>query len=105
MSTKETIEIKIHRQLNPVLLSVENESHLHNVPADSETHYKVLVVAEAFDGKRQVQRHQLIYRIVSEELSAGVHALALHTYTPGEWHKKQTLRESPPCLGGGESSK
>jgi len=103
MLIAEIIELKITRELSPLVLSVENESHMHNVPQDSETHFKVLVVAEAFCDMRSVQRHQLMYRILAEELSASVHALALHTYSPEEWQDKQVPPNSPQCLGGSQA--
>lgn len=34
--------------LKPIHLEVINESYMHNVPAGSETHFKVLVVSEQF---------------------------------------------------------
>lgn len=100
MSVKASIESKIKRQLKPTELSVDNESHLHNVPEQSETHFKITLVAEAFEGKRQVQRHRLVYSILSEELSGGVHALAIHTFTPREWLEKGAIIDSPICFGG-----
>ena len=36
--------------MQPSHLEVINESHMHNVPRSSETHFKVVVVAEAFEG-------------------------------------------------------
>jgi BolA family transcriptional regulator, general stress-responsive regulator len=99
ISTKTRIETKIRGELNPSALSVVNESHMHNVPRDAETHFKVTVVTESFASMRLVQRHQLIYRILADELVSGVHALALHTYTTEEWQNKQASPDSPPCLG------
>jgi len=80
---------------------VINESHMHNVPAGSESHFKLVLVANEFEGLSLVARHKLIYKILDVELKNGVHALALHTYTEAEWQKKQeTAPESPPCHGG-----
>ena len=31
-------------------MSVQNESNMHNVPRHSETHFKVVIVAECFAG-------------------------------------------------------
>jgi BolA protein len=44
----------------------------------------VEVVSQAFEGKRLVQRHQLMYRLLDDELKAGVHALSMETKTPQE---------------------
>eukprot|EP00798_Chlamydomonas_sp_ICE-L_P026394 gene26394-17488_t len=49
-----------------------------------ETHFKVVVVSEQFDGLNLVKRHRLIYSILQEEFSRGLHALSLDTKTPAE---------------------
>tara|TARA_R110000822_G_scaffold159476_19_gene299422 strand:- start:56480 stop:56806 length:327 start_codon:yes stop_codon:yes gene_type:complete len=98
------IEDKITAALSPSYLAVVNESHMHAVPANSETHFKLVIVSLEFEGKRAVQRHQLVYRQLAEELAGEVHALALHTFTPEEWDASDNALESPICLGGGKSS-
>ena len=99
------VETEIHNQLienfQPTHLEVINESHQHNVPPGSESHFKVVLVSEAFTGKRQVQRHQAVYAALADQLQGPVHALALHTYSPDEWSKCQSAPQSPACLGGG----
>ncbi|KAG0411863.1 hypothetical protein HPB47_011001, partial [Ixodes persulcatus] len=52
------IEEKLSKALNPTELSVENESHMHNVPKGSETHFRVTVVSASFEGKSLVQVRQ-----------------------------------------------
>jgi BolA protein len=100
MRIQNTIQEKLSQTLSPVHLEVVNESHSHNVPANSETHFKVVAASEAFNGLTAVKRHQQVYRVLAEELSGGVHALSLHLYTPEEW-EAAAVPESPPCLGGG----
>lgn len=91
---------KLSDSFNPAHLSVLNESYMHSVPAGSETHFKVILVADSFVGKRQVQRHQAIYACLAEELKNGVHALALHTFSPDEWAATAAVPASPNCMGG-----
>ncbi len=52
MSVAQTIEQKLRLALTPSHIEVINESHNHHVPPNSETHFKVIIVSEAFDGKR-----------------------------------------------------
>lgn len=102
-SVQDTIQRKLQQAFAPLYLEVLNESHMHNVPANSETHFKVTIVSEAFDGKRLIQRHRAVNEEVAAELAGPVHALALHTYTQQDWAKKQGLApDSPNCLGGGK---
>lgn len=100
MVVQQTIELCLTRHYAPIVMQVENESHRHNVPPDSETHFKVVLVSDQFEGKRQVARHQGVYRVLADVLAGPVHALALHTYTPAEWEARQKAPESPDCLGG-----
>jgi BolA protein len=104
MTIQADIEAKLAEALSPVHLEVINESNQHNVPPNSETHFKVVVVSDGFDGRRKVARHQSVYGLLKQELAGPVHALALHTYTPSEW--KERFGEaplSPPCLGGSKA--
>ncbi len=94
------IVVKLLESFNPAHLEVLNESYMHSVPPGSETHFKVILVADTFAGKRQVQRHQAIYTCLADELKNGVHALALHTFSPEEWQATRIVPDSPQCLGG-----
>jgi len=99
---RETIEAKLRSEFEPQHLEVIDESYRHNVPAGSESHFKVVLVSECFTGERVIGRHRAIYRVLADELAGAVHALALHTYTPKEWLDLQmAVPSSPPCGGAG----
>ena len=101
MLVQQQIQQALEQLFQPELLDVANESHMHSVPPNSETHFKVVIVTAAFDGQRKVGRHQQIYAALAEQLAGPVHALALHTYTPEEWNERQqSAPNSPDCLGG-----
>jgi BolA protein len=101
MNIQTTIQNKLTAALSPDHLEVINESDQHNVPPNSETHFKIVIVAAEFEGKRKVARQQRIYGLLAEELAGPVHALAQHTYTPEEWVERNAAAPtSPPCLGG-----
>lgn len=100
MTRQSVIKAKLS-VLKPQFIEVENESHRHNVPSGSESHFKVTVVSNQFNDKTLLARHRMVNAILANDLSAGVHALALHTVTPEEWHAKhESTADSPPCLGG-----
>lgn len=93
------------QQLDPVVLDVVNESHMHSVPPDSETHFKVTLVSDLFIDKPLVARHRMVNALLEEQLSGGVHALALHTKTPDEWFDQGgQVPDSPKCAGGSKKS-
>lgn len=100
MSVTGFIEKQLSAALAPTHLEVINESYLHNVPPNAETHFKLVVVSTAFAGQRQIARHQRIYGLLGAVLKNPVHALALHTYTPEEWAATAAVPASPECLGG-----
>lgn len=100
-SRAQGLEDALQGAFTPVYLQVENESHRHNVPPGSESHFKLTVVSEAFEGKRPVARHQQVYAAVASVREQGIHALAIHTYTPAEWDAAGGAPGSPPCMGGG----
>ena len=82
-------------------LEVIDESEQHSVPPGSESHFKVIIVATEFERLGLVKRHQAVYAALSELISGGIHALALHTLSPKEWQSQESrVPESPPCLGG-----
>lgn len=89
------------QSLQPKFLEVINESYRHAVPEGSESHFKVTIVSDAFDGKTLVVRHRLVNTTLTQEIIRSIHALALHTLTPAEWQaRNETACESPPCLSG-----
>ena len=101
MSRQTRIEQTLSGALSPMHLEIVDESHMHNVPEGSESHFKVTLVTEQFADKRLVQRHQAVNKVLREELNGMIHALALHTMTPEEWFAKGgQAPESPECMGG-----
>ena len=62
----------------------------HLVVDGDGRHWYVLIVSAAFEGKRQIQRHQLVYGAVREHMeSEALHALSMKTFTPDEWAQTQ----------------
>ena len=67
----------------------------------SESHFKLTLVSNVFVGKRAVQRHQLVYGALTDQMKK-IHALALHLYTDEEWEaRRYESPQSPNCMGGG----
>ena len=91
------IQQKVTAALQPQHLELLNESHMHAGPR-TDSHFKLVAVAAAFEGLSKVKRHQLVYRLLQDELAGPVHALALHLYTPAEW-EGQRVPASPQCAG------
>jgi len=103
----EAITEKLRKAFEPTHLEVRNESHMHNVPQNSETHFKVIVISDKFkDAKTLISRHRLINETLREEVAADgpVHALSIVAMTPDKWQAKldngEKIGASPNCRGG-----
>jgi BolA protein len=88
MSVEARIREALLIALRPTRLDVINESELHaghrSSPDTGESHFRVLVVSEHFQGKSRIERHRMVNEALATELRGGVHALAIHALAPGE---------------------
>jgi BolA protein len=79
---------KLTAAFAPASLRVVDESHQHEGHAGhrpgGQTHYRLYIVSEAFNGKSRIDRHRMINQTLAGELAGGVHALAIHASAPGE---------------------
>eukprot|EP00532_Pseudo-nitzschia_australis_P004652 CAMPEP_0168201366 /NCGR_PEP_ID=MMETSP0139_2-20121125/23650_1 /TAXON_ID=44445 /ORGANISM="Pseudo-nitzschia australis, Strain 10249 10 AB" /LENGTH=152 /DNA_ID=CAMNT_0008126881 /DNA_START=22 /DNA_END=480 /DNA_ORIENTATION=+ len=93
------IEERLTDAFNPAFLEVQNTSHGQK---SDESHFKVVVVSEAFEGTRLVGRHRAINKAVSEsDGSLGFHSLEIGAAkTLEEWNKNSNVAPSPKCQGG-----
>lgn len=82
------IEALLRQHLAPALVRVSDDSALHAGHAGArprgETHYSVLVVAEAFRGQTRIARSRAVHGLLEAEFQGGLHALALTLRTPDE---------------------
>ncbi len=88
MSVEQTITEKLNSAFAPIELMVVNEFHSHaghrSSPNTGESHFSVLVVAEAFAGKSRLERHRMVNAALAEELAGRIHALAVTALAPEE---------------------
>ena len=87
-SVSASIRIKLTDALSPTRLEVVDDSARHAGHAGArpggESHFNVLIEAEAFAGQSKVARQRLVYGALADLLAGPVHALALKTLAPGE---------------------
>ena len=88
MTVKDIIAEKLRGAFAPEALDVSDESHLHEGHMGhrpgGETHFRVNIVSEAFEGKSRIERHRMINTLLAAELAGPVHALALKAMTKSE---------------------
>ena len=87
-SVIQAIRDKLNAALVPQALDVFDESARHaghsGARPGGETHFRIIIVSPAFRGLSRVARQRAVYAALSEEIAAGVHAIALTTLTPEE---------------------
>jgi BolA family transcriptional regulator, general stress-responsive regulator len=88
VTMQERIVAQLKGALDPILLEVVDESHLHAGHSGARegggTHYRVRAVSARFESKNRVERHRLVYSLLTAEFADGLHALALVAKAPGE---------------------
>jgi BolA protein len=81
----ERLRRRLEGRFSPLLLTIEDESHLHAGHAGAaggHSHFRVTIVAEAFRGIAPVARHRLVYAAVDDLLKTDIHALAIEASPP-----------------------
>ncbi len=88
MIMQERIIARLTAALDPILLDVADEFDRHAGHAGARegggTHYRVRVVSAQFERQSRVERHRLVYGLLTAEFADGLHALALVAKAPGE---------------------
>ncbi len=84
----EAIQDKLTAAFQPTRLEIVDDSDRHAGHAGARdgggTHYRVRVVSARFDSKNRVERHRLVYSVLTAEFADGLHALALVAKAPEE---------------------
>ena len=82
------IDNKLRARFAPARLSIEDDSARHRGHAGhregGETHFKVEIVSDVFEGKNRVTRQRLVYDTLKDEFASGLHALEVRALTPTE---------------------
>ena len=98
--TKGPIELKIINNLNEGMnissLKIINESFMHNVPKDSESHFKVIIVSDDFKNLSEINRHKLVYTNL-DIIMNDIHALSIQSFSVDEFSQNPVVLDSPEC--------
>ena len=90
MTAYETIVSQLNLSFDVENLFLENESFMHNVPPNAETHFKLVIVSNDFAELTNVKRHQCIYNALNDTMSR-IHALSIQAFTHDEYLKKPNI--------------
>jgi stress-induced morphogen len=89
------LQYPLHTPFPPVWTSL----YTGHIPG-SESHFNVLIVSDAFEGKKLIERHRLVNTVLSEELKGTVHALSIQARTVQQWSADPAMSGTPNCMGG-----
>lgn len=80
------IRAALERELAPTTLEILDDSAAHagHAGAREGGHFRVSLVATAFEGRAQLERHRLVYAAVAPLMGRGIHALNIIARTPKE---------------------
>lgn len=81
------IESRLTEAFSPTRLVIKDQSHLHEGHAgarDGLGHFEVNIEAEAFAGRRPLERHRMVFEALGTLMQTDIHALRLFAYAPGE---------------------
>lgn len=88
MTLQAWITETLNQRFQPDHLTVTDESHQHQGHAGwregGQTHFRLDIVSEAFQGKSRVERHRLVNDVLAGAFERGLHALAIKARAPGE---------------------
>ncbi|MHB8814053.1 MAG: BolA family protein [Steroidobacteraceae bacterium] len=76
----------LEQALAPVSIEVVDDSarHAGHAGAREGGHYRVTLVASAFAGRPQLERHRMVYSAVAPLMGSGIHALSIFAHAPDE---------------------
>ena len=87
LERKKEITRLLTEAFEPETLGVDDEGHLHEGhegAKDGRGHFRVLIIASVFEGKSMIERHRMIYRVLSDMMRLDIHALAIDAWSPDE---------------------
>jgi len=93
---EELIKNHLIDAFKPTILSIKNESHMHNVPVNAETHFKITIVSDSFKDIKVLNRHKLIYNSLDSVMTS-IHALSIYAFDKQEYKNNPIILDSPNC--------
>lgn len=88
MIVADQLRASLEDALRPVRLEIIDESARHHGHAgarpEGETHFRIVVVSDAFSGRRRIERQRMVHAAAAELLRSRIHALSIQALTPDE---------------------
>ena len=81
------IRERLSAALSPTSLDIEDDSHRHAGHAgarDGRGHFNLVIVSAAFQDKKLIERHRMVYEALGDAMQTDIHALSIKAYSPEE---------------------
>lgn len=81
------IRTALTHALQPAVLTINDESHLHYGHAGAKSgggHFVVHITSLEFEGKTAVQRHRMVYEAIDHLMNTEIHAVNIIAKAPSE---------------------
>ncbi len=87
-SVSKAMELALQAAFSPIRMVLADDSEKHKGHAghdgQGESHFRLLIVSDAFEGVGRLERHRMVYKALELFLSGRVHAMAIRALTPEE---------------------
>lgn len=83
----ERMRQQLTEAFTPTEIEIVDESHLHAGHAgarDGRGHYALHIRAHAFEGRKPLERHRMVYAALADMMQTDVHALSIKAFGPNE---------------------
>jgi BolA protein len=88
MRVAERIKAELSAAFDPARLDLVDQSALHKghsgARPQGESHFKLMIVSNLFEGKSRIERQRLIYSALGDMMTTEIHALSISALTPTE---------------------
>lgn len=86
MNRRSRMLAALQAHFSPGRLEIHDDSAKHHGHAGAhpqgQTHYTLVIEAEAFRGMSRVQAHRAVFEVLQPEFDTGLHALAITARAP-----------------------
>jgi BolA protein len=87
-SIAKAMEMALQTAFSPIRMTLADDSDKHKGHAghdgQGESHFRLLIVSDAFEGVGRLDRHRMIHKVLELFLSGRVHAMAIRALAPEE---------------------
>ncbi|CAL4326528.1 BolA family protein [Buchnera aphidicola] len=86
------IKKRLTSEMNISFISIQDHSSLHKHLQQGLTHLQIIIISDDFINKTFINRHRIIFSILSKITKEKIYSITLYTYTLIEWDYKKNKK-------------